>query len=232
MSSSRSRNNRGYSNRQNKVGQKGSTRKRFLIICEGQQTEPNYFEGLRQEFKTKVHIDIKPAGRVSLSLVQEAQRLNEEDGGEYDEVWCVFDRDHKAENRNQENFNKAISLAKNNNFYLAISNDAFELWYVLHYEYYCSETHRSGFKRMLSDRRRLGEKYEKNCDDMYEKLKPLQAEAIKNAKKLWNQHDRDILEAKNEIDKFKLIKKHNINPSTTVYQLIEHIQNLDSKLDK
>lgn len=213
--------NRGYSDRQVKVGAKGNIRKRFLIVCEGKETEPNYFEGLRKEFRNKVYIKIEPAARVHLSLVYKAIEIAKEDG-EYDEVWCVFDRDKKLENKNQDNFNRAIIEAKNNQFYLAISNDAFELWYILHYEYYCSETHRSKFKTILSDKNRLGTKYEKNCEDMYQKLRALQEQAIINAKKLWERCEQDIPESRNETD--KLIKKHNINPSTTVYQLIERIK--------
>ena len=215
------RTKRDYVNRQNKVKSRGRTRKRFLIVCEGTETEPNYFEGLRNEFRNQIYVDIEPAGKVHLSLIEKAKELAKEDG-EYDEVWCVFDRDKKLENHNQKNFNQAIIEAINNDFHLAISNDAFELWYILHYEYYCSETHRSAFKKILSKKNRLGTKYEKNCGDMYQKLKPLQEQAIKHAKNLWERVEQEISTTNNETD--KLIKKHNINPSTTVYQLIENIQ--------
>jgi hypothetical protein len=191
--------------RQKTVGIRGETRKRFLIVCEGEKTEPNYFAGFQNELRTIAFLEIIPAGRVSLSLVKEAKKLKDEDG-EYkdDEVWCVFDRDFKAENSNQKNFNEAIELAKRNNINLAVSNDAFELWFLLHYEYYCSQTHRNDLITMLSDKKRLGAKYEKNSANMYKKLKEKQPEAIKNAKNLWNQCNGD----------------YNTNPSTTVFQLV------------
>lgn len=221
------KNRRGYSERQNKVRYK-NTRKRILIVCEGTKTEPNYFEGLRREFRKKLFIEIEPAGRVHLSLVQKAKQLADDDG-EYDEVWCVFDRDLKAENFNQENFNQAIITAKENEFKLAVSNDAFELWFILHFEYYCSETHRSKFRKILSDKKRLGIIYEKNSDEMYNILKDRQEDAIVNAKKLWKKCDREIKQHQNHID--KLIKKHNINPSTTVYQLVERIKEISEDRD-
>lgn len=221
------KNRRGYSERQNRVKVK-DIRKRILIVCEGTKTEPNYFEGLRREFRTKVYIDIEPAGRVHLSLVKRAKQLADDDG-EYDEVWCVFDRDLKAENKNQENFNQAIITAKKYNFKLAVSNDAFELWFILHFEYYCSQTHRSNFKKILSDKKRLGVKYKKNNYEMYDILKERQEEAIVNAKKLWKRCDREIEDHQSDID--KLIKKYNINPSTTVYQFIERIQEISKDRD-
>lgn len=118
-------------------------------------------------------------------------------------MWCVFDRDLKRENNNQQNFNAAITLAKNNNINLAISNDAFELWFLLHYEYYSSCTHRNELIKKLEDR--LGAKYQKNSYDMYEKLIDKQSDAIKRAKNLWDNCCQD----------------HNVNPSTTVFELVE-----------
>jgi hypothetical protein len=195
--------------RQKTVGRRGETRKRFLIVCEGEKTEPNYFNGFKNELRTIAFLKIIPAGKVSLSLVREAKRLKEDDG-EYDEVWCVFDRDFKSENNNQQNFNEAIELAKRYKINLAVSNDAFELWFLLHYEYYSSTTHRSNLPTMLCDKKRLGAKYKKNSANMYEKLKEKQPEAIKNAKKLWDQCNDD----------------YNTNLSTTVFQLVEKLKSL------
>lgn len=198
----KSRNKSNRFNRQRKVGTR-NIQKRVLIVCEGTQTEPNYFEGLRKEFERQVLITIprpRAGGKASLSLVEYAKILNDKDG-EYDEVWCVFDRDLKKENYNQQNFNQAIITAQQNNFKLAISNDAFELWFILHYEYYCSKTHRSKYKAILEDKRRLGKDYEKNSNEMYELLKPLQIEAIKNAKTLWERCESEISLPRDKTDK-------------------------------
>jgi hypothetical protein len=212
------RNDRGYSNR---IVEQRSTAKRFLIVCEGTATEPKYFYGMIKFINKKlIFIKIKPAGKVTLSLVKEAIKLKKEDG-EYDEVWCVFDRDFKAENNNQQNFNAAIKRAYKNDIKLAISNDAFELWYLLHYEYYSSETHRSDLKKMLSEKNRLGEKYEKNCEEMYEKLEDKKETAIKNAKRLWASYDDDS--SLTQSAEGELIRKHNQNPSTTVHLLVEEL---------
>ena len=202
----RSRSSRGYGDRNSTKGRRGKPHRRFLIVCEGQETEPNYFEALGKEIKNKVNLIIKREGKVTLSLVQEAKRLKDED--EKDEVWCVFDRDFKQEPNNQQNFNEAISLAIKNNIHLAISNDAFELWFLLHYEYYSSQTHRSELIKKLSHKNRLGAKYQKNSEDMYEILKNKQQTAIDNAQRLWDNCNQD----------------YNMNPSTTVFQLVNKLK--------
>lgn len=201
------------------------TRKRFLIICEGQQTEYNYFKSFQiigRDTKT-VHIDIVPLGAVGITVVKEAKKRKDQDGSyQEDEVWCVFDRDAKKENNNQKNFNEAIKLAMENQLNLAISNDAFELWYLLHYEYYESETHRSNIIKMLT--KRLGEKFAKNDANMYEKIKDKQSQAIKNAKKLWLSYaDLQSIDQNIKLTIEERMKRHNINPSTTVYELVEKL---------
>ena len=56
---------------------------------------------------------------------------------------------------------------------------------------------------------------------IYNKLEKLQPQAIKLATKLWNSHDQNTNLELHEIE--RLIKKHNINPSTTVYKLVEKL---------
>ena len=207
------RRNHSRLNRQKKVRTKETVR-RILIVCEGEKTEPNYFAGFQKEFRVKgiqnrVYLDIKPAGMVSLSLVKETIKIKEKDG-EYYQVWCVFDRDLKKENKNQQNFNAAIKLAKKHQIQLAVSNDAFELWFLLHYEYYSSQTHRSELINKLCHKNRLGKQYQKNSENMYEILKDKQFLAIDNAAKIWNDCN----------------KNYNSNPSITVFQLVETLKDL------
>jgi hypothetical protein len=189
-------------------------RKLFLIVCEGKETEPNYFEFFRtigHQLGT-ANIEIIPKAAVGITVVKEAQRRKNE---AFDQIWCVFDRDLKAENNNQQNFNQAIQTAIDNDLYLAVSNDSFELWYLLHYEYYESKTHRSMLNKILKTR--LGDKYQKNAPDMYAKLLDKQKQAIKFAKKLWSSYDQHINDE---------TLKYNQNPSTTVYQLVEALNQI------
>jgi len=110
------------------------TKDSFLIICEGKNTEPDYFN----HFKLKsAKIKAFGEGDNTLSLVKRTAQIVEEEkqkGRYYDQVWCVFDADPKPDNPNQEsNFNNAIKLAKKYGFGAAYSNQAFEYWLILHF---------------------------------------------------------------------------------------------------
>jgi hypothetical protein len=170
---------------------------RFLIVCEGQKTEPHYFNGFRVP-KDIVELDIRGTGYNTIRLVEKAIELK--DVEKYDQVWCVFDRNsHPA-----HHFKGALELADKNDISVAYSNQSFELWYLLHFDYCDTATHRKDCCRRLN--RRLGRRYEKNGETLYDDLKPLQQDAIRNATRLLAQYDpRDP-----ERD----------NPSTTVHLLV------------
>ncbi len=92
------RNSRGYSPR--KVNTR-EVRQRFLIVCEGEKTEPNYFRSFHVP-KNVAEIDVKGLGENPSKLVNSAKELKQQE--EYDQVWCVFDRDAWT----PEDFNNAI----------------------------------------------------------------------------------------------------------------------------
>jgi len=96
----------------------------ILIVCEGENTEPSYFNQFRLTSAT-----VKPVGEGynTISLVNRAIQLANEKS--YEQVWCVFDKDDFSDN----DFNNAILMAKANNFGLAYSNQAFEYWLILHF---------------------------------------------------------------------------------------------------
>lgn len=174
-------------------------RKRFLIVCEGEKTEPNYFEGFRVP---KIIIKVEGVGRNPSQLVRKAAQLNDND--DYDRVWCVFDKDDFL----REDFNNAISGATSQGFSVAYSNKSFELWYLLHFEYVNTGISRARYISKLSSW--LGHKYEKNSGTMYGKLIDRQHIAIRNAKKLLDQYDSRCPPANND-------------PSTTVHELVEEL---------
>jgi len=86
-------------------------RRFYLIVCEGTKTEPNYFNGLKQNLPPGVidliDLDVDGTGHNTLTVIDDAlkakQRL-EKVGRTIDEVWAVFDRDSFPE----QNFNNAI----------------------------------------------------------------------------------------------------------------------------
>jgi len=170
----------------------------FLIVCEGERTEPNYFLAFRAA-GVVCRVDVRGEGYNTLSLVRKTIEYAEEES--YDQVWCVFDRDSFP----AQSFNEALELARRHNFHVAYSNEAFELWYLLHFHYYNTGISRSDYIERLHAL--LGRQYHKNDRQIYRQLLTRQPEAIRNARRLLAQYDpadpaRD-------------------NPSTTVFQLVE-----------
>ena len=200
--SSSRRTNIDYYNR------KVKTRRWFLIVCEGEKTEPNYFRSFPVDPKV-IKLDIKGEGKNPKSLVEKAISLkNDSESDEKDRFWCVFDRDKNPQNPNDsQNFNSAITLARNNGINVAYSNDAFELWYLLHFDFHNTGISRQRYQNMLTNK--LGHKYQKNSKTIYDELKSRQQDAIKHAKRLLIEYDRPNPESD--------------NPSTTVHLLVEEL---------
>ena len=188
-------NSRGYSSR--KIDMR-EVKQRFLIVCEGEKTEPNYFRSFRVP---KNVIDVHGVGETPSRLVQSAIELKNQD--EYDQIWCVFDRDDWS----ISDFNNAIKSAKKEGFGVAYSNEAFELWYLLHFEFLSTGIPRSDYILKLTSL--LGHKYKKNSETIYDELLEKQSTAIKNAENLVKEYiphgpSRD-------------------NPSTAVHLLIKEL---------
>lgn len=197
----------------------------YLIVCEGEATEPNYFEGLKQDLPkgvlTAFQIDIEGAGRNTQSLVNEALRLKgvceKNSTRPVDRLWVVFDRDSFSAN----DFNAAINRCAQNSPVIgcAWSNEAFELWYLLHFHYYRNAMSRQQYQSLIEDNLRPfgGEayRYEKNSKEMYALLKEYGSveDAIRNAKRL--------AETYGERQDYA-----NHNPCTMVYRLVEELLKL------
>lgn len=174
-------------------------RQNFLIVCEGEQTEPNYFK----KFRVPSTIVIG-AGRGGLRLVEDTIRIRRYEAqkkGSFAQTWCVFDKDETPD----EAFRQALRTAENHDIQVAYSNAAFELWFYLHFVYHNRDTHRADYIKLLTEC--LGSAYQKNQADMYDILFDRQPEALRNAARLlacYQPHDpaRD-------------------NPCTTVHKLVE-----------
>lgn len=180
------------------------SRERILIVCEGEKTEPNYFKALIAFHKLNtvslntvtLEVVVEGAGRVTQSLVNYAEGMQAKAGGTpYKEIWCVFDKDNFPD----ADFDNAIAKTTNHPFLRAAwSNEAFELWYVLHFEYLNSAPARGGTPRAYyTDRLNhhapaIGRPdYKKNDDTMYEALGlPRLMEARRNARNLLTNYER------------------------------------------
>lgn len=185
----------------------------ILIVTEGEKTEPLYFQSFPLH-PMKV-VRIKGTGTNTLSLVTETEKEMEEAKKWYFEehgirlkdrdicVWCVFDKDDFPDDR----FDNAITRAKARDFHVAYSNEAFELWYLLHFSYISSALSRSQYGELLTHH--LGKPYAKNDPCMYQVLRQYLAIAIRNAKALISCYNPHV--------------PHKDNPCTTVFELVEYL---------
>ena len=82
----------------------------ILIVCEGAETEPNYFESLRSYLKlSTIQIKIKDRAGAPISVVDEAQnqigkreqdiRDGRTDILPFEAIWCVFDVENPHHNQ-------------------------------------------------------------------------------------------------------------------------------------
>lgn len=120
---------RSFSDYHRKYGNK-SPGKVVIIVCEGKETEPNYFNALRQKFRlSTLNIKVVLGQGAPMSLVTRA--VVEKKKQDADEVWCVLDTENPNEN---PALVTAITEANRARINLALSNPSFEYWYFIHFE--------------------------------------------------------------------------------------------------
>ena len=182
----------------------------ILIVCEGDVTEPNYFNGFVRAFQNpRVTIHISEEHGVPLTLVRIAKSLKDEGKAEakrqndenlaYDSVWCVYDVD------DHPHLHEAQEMAEANDIELAISNPCFELWLLLHFRDNPGMQHRDTIYTKLKD---YDPDYEKQVD--FARYSAGYDEALKRAERM---------------DKLaEDVQSPGCNPTTGVYRLTEEIR--------
>lgn len=147
---------------------------RFLIVCEGERTEPNYFKELVKDRYSEVRSEeIVGEGRSTCALVKRTEEIRDmlerQRQLKFDRVWVVFDKD------DFNDFNEAIVLAESKGYGAAWSNEAFELWYLLHFVYLDSAISRADYIKKLENEIRKADgcgdfRYRKNAPGIYRLL--------------------------------------------------------------
>lgn len=189
-------------------------RRRLLVVCEGEKTEPDYILGFERWVRNaSVEIVIPPERGDPKVIVEIAKERSGRAAAEakkqgdsfldYDEVWCVFDRD------DHERFHDARTMARDNGFQLALSNPCFELWLLLHFRDSPGPQHRDHLTRML---RGFLPSYSKRVD--FDDFEHGRLDATGRARRL---------DAQAEV-----MGEPGRNPTTGVYRLTESIARDDS----
>lgn len=189
-----------------------------LIVTEGTKTEPLYFEEIGRRVNDAYHgdwvtVEVKGAGMSTMSLLEHAQSLAESNVRGYTHVWVVYDRDSFA----AADFNAVASACETEGaggarFHAIWSNECFELWYLLHFEFLQADLSRDMYTPKLDAHlAKLGlGPYRKNDPGMFVALEPLLEIAIENARKLEESNVGKTPEAS--------------RPGTKVHKLVEHLR--------
>ena len=194
----------------------------YLIVTEGKKTEPLYFKGLEKYIKEKIGgnvdvvempvIDINGEGGSTGKLIEAADRIVKEAKIHYQNVWLVFDKDDFAD------FDQAIKAGKLKGYHIAWSNESFEYWLYLHFQYNEAALHRHDWCKKLDEifkEKQLGDgKYCKNCGNIFEIMEEINGveTAIKNAERRMKNYNE------------KSIRPSEYNPGTTVYVLVKELK--------
>lgn len=188
-----------------------------LIVTEGTDTEPAYFEAIKEkinsQYRGRVQLDIFGEGDNTVNLFKKAKQRVLDNPNGYRHVWVVYDTDDFP----AEHIDEVSRLCDQNSteeteYHAVWSNQCVELWYLLHFSFMQSDLHRTEYWPRLSGWLSgigAGE-YEKNRADMYEILEPFMDFAIANAKRLAeaNEGKRPSQSA----------------PGTRVYELVEKLR--------
>lgn len=189
---------------------------RYLIVCEGTKTEPQYLaEILLDKRIPPQRVKVEPNdGSAPDRVVDHALKIYEEDarlGDAYDKVFCVFDRD--AHPSFEPAIQRIQQLAMDGKPFLAVtSTPCFEFWVLLHFDYSDAPFYAAG-KKSVGDQAvaRLKKKpgfakYGKGMKGVYGLLKDKTVDAIRHAKRLRKGLGKD--------------GQRNANPWTNVDELV------------
>ena len=169
---------------------------RHLIVCEGTETEPRYFEGMKAALGAangrKVAVVVRGSGRHTLDLFECAEDLCRYAPEAFDHVWLVFDKDDFPAADFDAMERKCAELSDGSRTFHALwSNPCFELWPLLHLRYTTAPMTAAECQRVLAQAmsKDLGVEYRKNLGGLFGMVDENRAEAIARAGRLDGHHD-------------------------------------------
>ncbi len=198
---------------------KRSSYEKVLIVCEGEKTEPNYFNEQVNHYKlnsANVAVDGK-CGSSPKSVFERAKdlaRIEERRGDAYDRVYCVFDKDsHASYTQTLIDIDNYQSRSK---FIAVTSVPCFEYWLLLHFQFSTKPYHASGkasiADQVIKDLKMFIPQYSKGDNAIFTQLLGQLEFAKQNA-----------IRANKAAS-----SNHTDNPTTLVHELVEYLQDLKS----
>ncbi|MBU2978803.1 RloB family protein [Alteromonas sp. C1M14] len=192
---------------------------KVLIVCEGEKTEPNYFNELVHYYKlnsANVEID-GSCGSSPKSVFKRAEKLakiEQDKGDSYDRIYCVFDKDS---HETYEETKAKIALKKPAGlFFHIVSVPCFEYWLLLHFQYTTkpfSATGRSSIaNEVLKELKKVMPEYSKGDEKVFCTLLEQLEFAKQNAQRALKAVEKNFTD----------------NPSTHIHELVDYLQNLQN----
>lgn len=195
----------------------------ILIVCEGTKTEPNYFEAFAEKRQGVIvyDIEVKGLGSGTKDVVEKAIYLKGKN--DYDRVWAVFDKDEFP----AKDFNEAISLGQKNGIEVAWSNEAFELWYLYHFQNVTTGVSRKDYETKISAAVNASSKYKSREKYKYAKNNPDNFKIMTT----YGSMESALRYAETKRGEYTDSRYANHNPCTTVYRLVRQLLGQDEELN-
>ena len=195
---------------QRRRGPPRSFKRTVLIVGEGRETEPNYFDGLKRETEVAARFSVtvkRGRGRSPESVIGEV--LKHKSQGDYDEVWCVLDVEGAQKRASLE---KALRLAADNGITVCLSNPSFEAWFLAHFERTTAPFAgaRAVIVRLSKHwQKEYRTKYDKSAQDLYSRLSNRTPTAIANARwgKEIHHKDRPVADCNSSTEVYRLVRR-------------------------
>lgn len=189
----------------------------FYIITNGKETECNYFNLLKAR-QSPYNVKVVFQNEDPLGLVRFAQNLV----AESNQVWVVFDVDNTY---GEGKLLPAIVGAEQSGVKCAISNMAFEVWLISHFQKCKQELYADGQMKILN--KHLGELkpgliYSKNDEFLLKKyFIPNYKNAVANCKVVYQERVKELQSI------YGMTSRHKIwewNSCSTVFKLVEALK--------
>lgn len=209
---------------------------RHLVYSEGTKSEPNYIESIKKAISKKYDCEPNDINIVCangeksynttglIKFVESDVKKRLKNNERIDYVWIFFDKDdfpddnfknacnYENKKNNSSDVNEdgfKFNLDTNISYHCCYSNEAFELWLCLYFDYIDSSLDRDKYIEKLNEKSCYKNKgYSKNEHDIHQVLTSAGGsieKAIKSAKKLCE-------------------KNKAANPSTKVYEFAEYFK--------
>ena len=177
---------------------------RHLFVTEGTKTEPSYLHGLIDQICKKVGEDARSQFQVigegdnTLNLLSRAVSYLSNSSDSFQHVWILYDKDDFPSDRFDTTATRCDALnqrfqeqCRDLHFHAIWSNECFELWLLLHFDYMHSNISRPAYRAKLTQHLQMlgAGVYRKNRDDIFELLYSKLNIAIKNAQHLERENE-------------------------------------------